>query len=74
MLTMHKDKEYLYLALSAGAKGYLLKEDADRDLFSAIQRIRQEKRMYLPTSLRSCLMIWCRSAKEKENPSLKSTL
>jgi DNA-binding NarL/FixJ family response regulator len=41
MLTMHKDKEYLYLALSAGAKGYLLKEDADRDLFSAIEKIRQ---------------------------------
>lgn len=40
ILTMHKDKEYLYLAFSAGAKGYLLKEDADRDLFSAIERIR----------------------------------
>ena len=41
ILTMHKDKEYLYLALSAGAKGYLLKEDADKELFSAIERIRQ---------------------------------
>ena len=48
MLTMHKDKEYLYLALSAGAKGYLLKEDADRDLFSAIQRIRQGKTYVSP--------------------------
>ena len=43
ILTMHKDKEYLYLALSAGAKGYLLKEDADRELFSAIERIRHGK-------------------------------
>jgi DNA-binding NarL/FixJ family response regulator len=48
MLTMHKDKEYLYLALSAGAKGYLLKEDADRDLFSAIERIRQGKTYVSP--------------------------
>ena len=43
ILTMHKDKEYLYLALSAGAKGYLLKEDADKELFSAIEKIRQGK-------------------------------
>lgn len=41
ILTMHKDKEYLYHALSAGAEGYLLKEDADIELFSAISAIRQ---------------------------------
>ena len=35
VLTMHK--EYLHQAFSAGADGYLLKEDADRDLFSAIE-------------------------------------
>jgi DNA-binding NarL/FixJ family response regulator len=39
ILTMHKD--YLNQAMSAGADGYLLKEDADRDLFSAIDNIRQ---------------------------------
>ncbi|MEW6659246.1 MAG: response regulator transcription factor [Thermodesulfobacteriota bacterium] len=41
ILTMHKDKEYLYHALAAGAEGYLLKEDADIELFSAIKTIRQ---------------------------------
>ncbi|MHB8068791.1 MAG: response regulator [Desulfobaccales bacterium] len=41
ILTMHKDREYLYHALSAGAEGYLLKEDADIELFSAINTIRQ---------------------------------
>ena len=40
ILTMHKDKEYLYHAISAGADGYLLKEDADTELFSAIETIR----------------------------------
>jgi DNA-binding NarL/FixJ family response regulator len=40
ILTMHKDKEYLYHAVSAGAEGYLLKEDADSELFSAIDTIR----------------------------------
>ena len=48
ILTMHKDKEYLYLALSAGAKGYLLKEDADKELFSAIEKIRQGKTYISP--------------------------
>lgn len=40
ILTMHKNKEYLYHAISAGAKGYLLKEDSDIELFSAIDTIR----------------------------------
>ncbi len=48
ILTMHRDKEYLYLALSAGAKGYLLKEDADKELFSAIEKIRQGKTYVSP--------------------------
>jgi DNA-binding NarL/FixJ family response regulator len=48
ILTMHKDKEYLYLALSAGAKGYILKEDADKELFSAIEKLRQGKTYISP--------------------------
>jgi len=46
MLSMHK--EYLHNALSAGANGYLLKEDADRDLFSAIGHIRQGRTYVSP--------------------------
>jgi DNA-binding NarL/FixJ family response regulator len=41
ILTMHKDKEYLRQAISAGAHGYLLKEDADTELFSAIETVRR---------------------------------
>ncbi len=41
ILTMHKDKEYFYQSLASGADGYLLKEDADTELFSAIKKIRQ---------------------------------
>jgi DNA-binding NarL/FixJ family response regulator len=48
ILTMNKDKEYLYLALSAGAKGYLLKEDADKELFSAIEKVRQGRTYISP--------------------------
>jgi len=41
ILTMHKDKEYLYHAFSTGADGYLLKEDADSELISAIETMRK---------------------------------
>jgi DNA-binding NarL/FixJ family response regulator len=40
ILTMHKRKEFLYHRLSAGAEGYLLKEDTDTELLSAIETIR----------------------------------
>lgn len=41
ILTMHKNKEFLYHAISAGARGYLLKEDSDIELFTAIEAIRK---------------------------------
>ena len=40
ILTMHKSREYLYHSISAGADGYLLKEDSDVELLSAINKIR----------------------------------
>jgi DNA-binding NarL/FixJ family response regulator len=41
ILSMHKEREYLYQALTAGAEGYLLKEDADGELISAIETLRR---------------------------------
>ena len=43
ILSMHKEKEYLYQAISAGANGYFLKEDADTELSTAIETIRRGK-------------------------------
>ena len=40
ILSMHKEKEYIYHAFSAGANGYLLKEDTDTELFNAIKTVR----------------------------------
>ena len=50
ILSMHKSKEYLLQELSARADVYLLKEDTDEELFSAIETIRQEK-IYLSPQL-----------------------
>jgi len=41
ILTMHKGKELLEESFAAGANGYLLKEDAPRELLNAIRTIRQ---------------------------------
>ncbi|MCK9374603.1 MAG: response regulator transcription factor [Syntrophobacterales bacterium] len=41
ILTMHKKKEYLNNAIAAGIDGYLLKEDAPKELLNAIDKIRQ---------------------------------
>jgi DNA-binding NarL/FixJ family response regulator len=43
ILTMHKESAYLYRSLSAGADGYLLKEEAEDELFAAIDSIRGDK-------------------------------
>ncbi len=50
IVTMHKDKEYLYRTISAGADGYFLKKDADAELFSAIAKVRKSE-MYVSPSL-----------------------
>ena len=42
ILTMHKRIEYLQHVLSAGAHGYLLKEDSHDELAQAIETIRKE--------------------------------
>ena len=41
VLTMRKSMDYVKYALTAGADGYILKEYADKVLFSTIERIRQ---------------------------------
>ena len=49
ILSVHSDEEYLLRALTAGAKGYLLKESADVDLLRAVQAVAQRKSFFSPT-------------------------
>ena len=41
ILTLHNRREYVDLARLAGAEGYLLKDEADKELLSAIEALRQ---------------------------------
>jgi two-component system response regulator NreC len=52
ILTMHKNDEYVYECLVRGAQGYVLKEDADTELLSAIQTIKKDD-IYISPSFAS---------------------
>jgi DNA-binding NarL/FixJ family response regulator len=51
ILTMHREIEYLLAAVRGGADGYILKEEPEEDLFSAINTIRHGKGFISPTLL-----------------------
>lgn len=48
MLTMHKEEDYLSQALTAGASGYLLKQEADPELVQAVEAMRSGKTYLSP--------------------------
>ena len=52
ILTMHKSTQYLHHSIAAGAHGFLLKEDAPREVFSAIETIRQGQYYISPLMLK----------------------
>jgi DNA-binding NarL/FixJ family response regulator len=60
ILTMHKEEEYLYQAISAGANGYLLKDDAEKELFSAIEHIQNGKIYISPGLADQSMQNWAR--------------
>jgi DNA-binding NarL/FixJ family response regulator len=48
-LSMYADESYVLRALSAGARGYLLKESTEQDLLPALRTISQGKPYFSPT-------------------------
>src|SRR5262249_1485872 len=48
ILSMHESDLLLHESLKAGAKGYLLKEDADDYLISAVEALHQHKQYFSP--------------------------
>lgn len=74
VLTMHKDEEYLHQAIAAGADGYVLKEDADKDLFVAIDTI-LEGRIYISHFLaEESWQDWAQIRRGKRAPSFSEPL
>jgi two-component system response regulator NreC len=48
ILSMHEEEDYLVRALSAGVKGYLLKDTAQMDLVRAVRAVAQKKAYFSP--------------------------
>jgi DNA-binding NarL/FixJ family response regulator len=67
MLTMHKEEDYLYQAISAGANGYLLKEDAEKELFSAIEHIKNGKIYISPGLADQSMQNWARMRRGEDD-------
>jgi two-component system response regulator NreC len=65
ILSMHSDETYITRALSAGAKGYLLKENAEVDLFRAVQVVAQGKPFFSPVIAKTLLEDYVRHMQQR---------
>ncbi len=73
ILTMHKDEEYLHYAIEAGVDGFLLKEDADVEVFAAIEAV-QKGEHYISSLLTEEMVRVIRRASSDQKGQLRSTL
>jgi RNA polymerase sigma factor (sigma-70 family) len=65
MLSMHSDESYLTRTLTAGAKGYLLKDSADQDLYRAVQSVSEGKPFFSPTIAKTLLEDYMRQLQQR---------
>jgi len=72
ILTMHRVPEYLKDALAAGADGYLLKEDAARELVKALDAVRQGRLYVSPLLAGELAQLYVQSRREPTGPAIPS--
>lgn len=65
ILSMHSDETYITRALAAGARGYLLKDNAEVDLFRAVQVVAQGKPFFSPTIAKTLLEDYMRHMQQR---------
>ena len=68
MLTMFRDPELLNLAINAGADGYLLKEDAEVELFTAIETVRKGRTYISPLLQEDVNNAWAQTCRGGPGP------
>src|ERR1700737_870056 len=67
VLTMHHSEELARDVLQAGARGYVLKSDADQSLIGAVESLRQPKPFLTSTVTEFVLDDYMRRAESREN-------
>lgn len=65
ILSMHSDETYLTRALTAGAKGYLLKDTADADLARAVEVAASGKPFFSPAIAQALLEDYMRQLQQR---------
>lgn len=65
ILSMHSDESYVTRSLSAGARGYLLKDSADIDLYRAVQVVAQGKSFFSPAIANTLLEDYMRQLQQR---------
>lgn len=65
ILSMHSDESYLLRTLTAGARGYLLKDTADLDLYRAVQAVSQGKPFFSPSIAKTLLDDYMRQLQQR---------
>jgi len=65
ILSMHSDESYLMRALTAGAKGYLLKDSAEEDLLRAVQAVAQGRPFFSPVIAQALLGDYLRQLQQR---------
>jgi DNA-binding NarL/FixJ family response regulator len=65
ILSMHSDETYIVRALSAGAKGYLLKDSAEADLILAVQSVSEGRPFFSPSIAQALLEDYMRRLQQQ---------
>ena len=65
ILSMHSDETYLTRTLAAGAKGYLLKDTADVDLYRAVEVVAEGKPFFSPVIADTLLEDYMRQLQQR---------
>ena len=65
MLSMYSDEEFLIRALSAGAKGYLLKDSAEADVLRAVHAVAQGRTYFTPSIAHTLLEDYMRRLQQE---------
>jgi DNA-binding NarL/FixJ family response regulator len=73
ILTMHESEQLIRDVLDAGARGYVLKSDAGRDLVAAVDALRQHKLFFTSKVASMVLAEYLKVKRESRNGSSSSS-
>ncbi len=65
ILSMHSDEEYLVRALTAGARGYLLKDSAEAELAGAVRSVAEGRPFFSPSIAKALLDDYIRQLQQR---------